>query len=143
MPELVSDYSVAIISLLVFVLIVLLQSAMVGAAKASAGVAPGGAPETDYDNKHSYSQIRFIEYTPTIIEKITLFPNPTSGNIALDFGVEINEVVLVEVYDMNGRLILSTSYDYISLDVSALAPGLYSLHCFVQGESHRTKFVKE
>ncbi|NRB20794.1 MAG: MAPEG family protein [Rhodobacteraceae bacterium] len=51
MPELVADYSVAIISLLVFVLTVLLQSAMVGAAKAKAGAAPGSTPKADYDNK--------------------------------------------------------------------------------------------
>ncbi|KAE9628845.1 MAPEG family protein [Parasedimentitalea maritima] len=50
MPELVAAYSVALISLLVFVLVVLLQSALVGAAKAKANMTPGSNPEPDYDN---------------------------------------------------------------------------------------------
>lgn len=47
----VTDYSTALIALLIFVLVVLVQAAMVGAAKANAGVTPGSNPETDYDNK--------------------------------------------------------------------------------------------
>jgi uncharacterized MAPEG superfamily protein len=39
---------VGIISLLIFVLIVLVQSALVGAGKAKAGLTPGSDPETDY-----------------------------------------------------------------------------------------------
>lgn len=46
----VAAYSVGIISLLVFVLIVLVQSALVGACKAKAGLTPGSAPDNDYDN---------------------------------------------------------------------------------------------
>lgn len=48
--ENVAAYSTALISLLVFVLIVLLQSALVGAGKASAGMTPGSNPNPDYDN---------------------------------------------------------------------------------------------
>ena len=50
MPELIANYSVALTSLLVFVLVVLLQSAFVGAAKAKANMTPGSEPNADYDN---------------------------------------------------------------------------------------------
>jgi len=50
MPEFIADYSVAIISMLVFVLVVLLQSALVGAAKAKANMTPGSNPEPVYAN---------------------------------------------------------------------------------------------
>ncbi|MGR3620669.1 MAPEG family protein [Pseudophaeobacter sp.] len=50
MDIVVSDYSLALISLLVFVLIVLFQSALVGAAKAKAKVLPGGEPAADYSS---------------------------------------------------------------------------------------------
>ncbi|MDE0588524.1 MAPEG family protein [Halocynthiibacter sp. C4] len=46
----VSDYSTAIISLLVFVLIVLFQAALVGAGKAKQGLTPGSMPSEDYEN---------------------------------------------------------------------------------------------
>ncbi|AML50520.1 MAPEG family protein [Falsihalocynthiibacter arcticus] len=47
--EFVAAYSTAILSLLVFVLIVLVQGAMVGAAKASAALTPGSSPKADYE----------------------------------------------------------------------------------------------
>jgi uncharacterized MAPEG superfamily protein len=46
-----NDYSPGLISLLIFVLIVLVQSALVGAAKASAGLTPGCSPDPDYDDR--------------------------------------------------------------------------------------------
>lgn len=46
----ITDYSTAIISLLVFVLIVLFQAALVGAGKAKQGLTPGSSPAEDYSN---------------------------------------------------------------------------------------------
>ena len=43
-------YAPGLIALLIFVLIVLLQAALVGAGKAKAGLVPGSEPEADYDN---------------------------------------------------------------------------------------------
>ncbi|MGR3636626.1 MAG: MAPEG family protein [Shimia sp.] len=43
-------YAPGLIALLIFVLIVLLQAALVGAGKAKAGLIPGSEPEADYDN---------------------------------------------------------------------------------------------
>ena len=48
--EIVEPYAFGAIALLVFVLIVLVQSALVGAGKAKAGMTPGSEPEPDYDN---------------------------------------------------------------------------------------------
>ncbi len=48
--ETYAAYSVAIISLLTFVLIVLVQSAMVGGSKAKAGLTPGSEPDADYSS---------------------------------------------------------------------------------------------
>ena len=47
--ESVAPYAFGIISLLIFVLIVLVQSALVGASKAKAGMVPGSEPDADYD----------------------------------------------------------------------------------------------
>lgn len=48
--EFFAAYSTGVIALLIFVLIVLLQSALVGAGKANAGLTPGSNPAADYDN---------------------------------------------------------------------------------------------
>ena len=48
--ENIGDYGHAIVSLLLFVLMVLLQSALVGAGKAKAGLVPGATPKPDYDS---------------------------------------------------------------------------------------------
>lgn len=46
----IDSYSIAMIAFLVFVLIVLVQGALVGAAKAKAGLTAGSEPPSDYDN---------------------------------------------------------------------------------------------
>jgi len=46
----IGAYSLGMISLLVFALIVLVQGALVGAGKAKAGLTPGSEPSPDYDN---------------------------------------------------------------------------------------------
>lgn len=48
--EVSATYGPAIIALVVFVLMVLFQSAMVGAGKAKAGLTPGAEPAADYAN---------------------------------------------------------------------------------------------
>lgn len=49
--ENVAAYSTGIISLLIFVLIILVQSALVGAAKSKAGLVPGATPKNDYSDR--------------------------------------------------------------------------------------------
>ena len=46
----INDYAVGMLSLLAYVVIVLLQSALVGAGKAKAGAIPGSEPPADYEN---------------------------------------------------------------------------------------------
>ncbi|MGH1465847.1 MAG: MAPEG family protein [Cognatishimia sp.] len=48
--EIFAPYASALISLLIFTLVVLLQSALVGAGKAKAGLTPGSEPSADYDS---------------------------------------------------------------------------------------------
>ena len=48
--ENVTEYGHAIVALLLFVLIVVLRSAMVGAGKAKAGITPGSNPDADYSS---------------------------------------------------------------------------------------------
>jgi uncharacterized MAPEG superfamily protein len=50
MMESLAPYSWAIISLLVFVIVTLIQAALVGAKKASAELTAGGTPENDYES---------------------------------------------------------------------------------------------
>lgn len=49
--ENVAAYGLGLIALLLFVLVTLLQSALVGAKKASAKITAGGNPENKYDNE--------------------------------------------------------------------------------------------
>jgi uncharacterized MAPEG superfamily protein len=48
--ENIASYNWGLIALLVFVLVTLLQSAMVGAKKAGASITAGATPDSDYDN---------------------------------------------------------------------------------------------
>lgn len=78
--EQIAAYSTGIISLLIFVLIVLLQSALVGAAKAKAGVVPGSDPAADYDNglyRLNRSHLNGVEIMPAAA--IALFASVLAG----------------------------------------------------------------
>ena len=48
--EAVAPYSLALVALLVFVIVTLLQSALVGAKKAGASITAGATPDADYES---------------------------------------------------------------------------------------------
>lgn len=76
----IAAYSIGLISLLIFVLIVLLQSALVGAGKAKANLVPGSDPAKDYADglyRLNRSHLNGVETMPAA--GIALFASILSG----------------------------------------------------------------
>jgi Secretion system C-terminal sorting domain len=69
--------------------------------------------------------------TPIKIENVKIFPNPTSDFIKIDFKDNILKSADVAVYDLIGRLLITTKYEnpssIISLNINNLAAGEYIL----------------
>ena len=65
-------------------------------------------------------------FSPNSLEYVSLYPNPANNTITFE-GIE--DVRLMEIVNINGQVIASknfqTSTAQISLDISALSPGIY------------------
>jgi hypothetical protein len=67
-----------------------------------------------------------------------VFPNPSSGDVQLDFQIEENQVASVEIRDISGKVILtqtlSANQSLHSIASSRLSDGIYVLRVIVDGE---------
>lgn len=77
------------------------------------------------------------------LEDVTMFPQPTSNQLHLKVP-EHHEVALVEVYDLQGKLIKSIRYQQeqflLSINVKTLPNGVYVLRLIMDGKEVRKKF---
>ena len=72
--------------------------------------------------------------------EFTLYPNPASGTVVLKHGVEQGEV---EVFDIQGRRVLTQPAAQRTLDVSRLAAGTYTVRLTTpQGVASRRLTVR-
>lgn len=76
---------------------------------------------------------------------VSLYPNPTSGQLTIDFGKEINDAEII-LYNASGKLVLneqpiSSSSSHI-IDLSAYAKGLYTIVVQIAGEQSIHKVSK-
>ncbi len=78
--------------------------------------------------------------TPFLLQ---IFPNPTQGNLQLQFDSEAQRNL--QLYDLTGKLLLQKSLFSVSemLDLSDLASGFYLLRVAENGKSVLRKIVKE
>lgn len=72
-----------------------------------------------------------------------VYPNPANGylNIATPGGAAFD----VQVFDMNGRLLLSSTgnLNYTGMDIADFAPGIYFVKVLSGNQTYATKVVKE
>lgn len=77
------------------------------------------------------------------IQSFNLFPNPVKNTIRFDLHVNAALDLYIQVFDMQGRLVLSRKQKDQQLDVAILSNGPYSI--FVQNGENRysAKFIKK
>lgn len=80
----------------------------------------------------------------SVVTNTNLYPNPTHENTNIDLGDLNNENVSVEIYDINGKLVLSRNYGVLNghliipMDLVNLENGVYLVHV-LKGESTEIK----
>ena len=67
--------------------------------------------QIDWNGAYSYSQIRQLYVEDGIF---TVYPNPTTDKVNLDFGLELNESIEVKVFNAAGQLLYSNQIASIS-----------------------------
>ena len=73
---------------------------------------------------------------PVLDRFIELYPNPVSDKLFIQFDLPSLSEVSIDVFDLNGRLVMPATSDYfakktIALDVDALATGIYIVRLVV------------
>lgn len=80
-----------------------------------------------------------------IISKVSIFPNPSSKQIVIDFGETISNSEL-KIYTLAGNLIdyiLVSNQNQLEIDIENYAKGMYFLEYKIDSEFKSLKFVKE
>ena len=81
----------------------------------------------------------------TTLPYIALFPNPGDGMMNLTSG-EMLEEVTIRITNLQGQLVFNGEYErtqHISIDQSALAPGIYLVDLTTTNFQQQVKFVKK
>jgi len=120
------------------------------------------APGASLTDKYGYFSIDSLlpgEYTfgmkdyllgsmenKAIEEKITLYPNPTSGILNIESG-KGNAVEHIVIYRIDGRIareeFFNSSNEKFSVNLSSLANGIYFINCLSKGKSIIAKVIKQ
>jgi len=64
---------------------------------------------------------------------LSVFPNPANDRL---FIAEANANDIIEILDLAGRIVLSTSYNQTGIDVNSLPSGSYLLKSLSKGQSN-------
>lgn len=112
---------------------------------------PGPGVYTLFPFGSFYSYVLKLGQTSTGINKIEvsnnlkIFPNPTNGQFNLNFN-KVKVKTEIKIFNSLGQLVLEkniSSTDKISLSISDQPSGIYFVEVNADGESYRTKVVKE
>lgn len=84
-----------------------------------------------------------------LLNDITLFPNPSSDELNVQFGVSANQTVELFITDITGKVIQSqvvyatTGTNLVLIDATTMANGLYFVNLATNGTRQTLQFVKK
>ena len=100
----------------------------------------GVLPMENYkDCKDVYGLKTGIETTQSI-GSLTVYPNPVNSELNINY--PISERVQVRIFDLQGRLVLNTSFISQEINITGLNAGIYSLLLTDGSTILRTNFIK-
>ena len=94
------------------------------------------------------SVVTAIEENVRFISNLNVYPNPPVDALNIDFSLETEAVVNINIYDITGRLVkskLSSGNQGINIekiDVNELNSGMYVIDLIVNGQHNTLKFNK-
>lgn len=99
--------------------------------------------QTDFDGTYTYSEIRTVIFDD--LSFVNLYPNPAEDELQFTVMVSDDADLHVHIVDVTGRLILEQNHwiesgeSTITLDVSNLASGMYTIRVNTNDENHLSK----
>ncbi|MCF6130045.1 T9SS type A sorting domain-containing protein [Flavobacterium sp. AS60] len=75
------------------------------------------------------------------LDAFTIYPSPVENTLFIQNGQNLM-IQSITVYDITGKTLLSSNYNFNSIDVSQLQKGIYILNINADSFSQRLKFIK-
>ena len=104
--------------------------------------------QTDYDEAFTYSSVVAVDITPDYT--VNIFPNPSKGNITLNYSTNSLEKVTAKIIDLSGNEVANYSFDQVQegmnnykIATSTLATGMYFIQVNNAKKTFYLKFIKE
>ena len=88
--------------------------------------------------------VGFSDIDATSASTVSIFPNPTNGNISLKVGVR--KILSVSIYSMDGRAIYkkkNIKKSVYFIDINKAVAGVYVVEIECSGEKKHLKLVKQ
>jgi hypothetical protein len=103
---------------------------------------------TAFDSKMIYPDCDGELERESGTDDLTLFPNPTTGNLTILSNESLGEVVELSIVDITGRLIrfdeirVYNDRQFFRLNVEELPAGVYTMDFSIDGKRNQMKFVR-
>jgi hypothetical protein len=94
-------------------------------------------------NKESYTHIAKVSHECQ--NGFTVFPNPTSGTLIVQYAAAQDQIATIDVYDIVGKQVKTISLNarqginHHEIDLSSLAQGLYIIKLTQDNQTNFTK----
>jgi hypothetical protein len=104
-----------------------------------AGVAQYRLMQRNRQGMVTFTDMKTVNRATEAVTYFTVYPNPVQGMLNIKLAAAKNGVVIAEVYDLNGRRMMTRNYSAIageqnlSLDMSRLVSGSYLLKITIGG----------
>ena len=101
--------------------------------------------QTDLDGKHTYSDVKEVTTIPESSSKISVYPNPVSGNLTIDYpeATSASDIKIINIEGKRvGEIAVAKGSTSTSANMSFLTTGKYILIFSNAGRAKYTTFIK-
>lgn len=71
-----------------------------------------------------------------------IYPNPSDDFIHLEMSTELKEILLLRIYNVDGRVLIEKKVINNNINISELSPGEYFIEVLINESRYVTKFIK-
>lgn len=104
--------------------------------------------QTDFNGQFTYSNVVSVTIKKSFNTQASIYPNPAHNNFTTAFNFDFEQPVLLQVYDMAGRKVLTENFiategvNSRKTDVSQIANGVYIVEITSGETKEQIRFVK-
>jgi hypothetical protein len=84
--------------------------------------------QVDFDGKFEYSSIVTFNNCTEFIPELRVYPNPTAGNVYLQFDGDVKNVQSIEIYNTLGEKVYYSNHFESTVNISNQPNGVYFIH---------------